>query len=501
MKLIECVPNFSEGRDRGRVETIVAAMLTVPGVFLLDQELDHDHNRSVITIAGPPQAIAEAAVRGVGKAIELINLNEHKGAHPRLGAADVVPFVPLEGVTLEDCVALAHATGEEIWRRFQVPVYFYEASARAADRQNLENIRRGQFEGVREAVKTDVSRRPDVGGPELHPTAGATVVGARKFLIAFNVNLESTDLDAARQIARTVRASGGGLPAVKAMGVELKQLGCVQVSMNLTDFERTSLATAWQTVSAEAARRGIAVRASELIGLVPRRALENAAGELLRMQDFDPDRIVENRLATAMAGSGVRFQAQLQEFVSAIAAETPAPGGGSAAAASGALSAALGHMVASLSLKKKELQTWRDELHHLREEFARLQEEFLRATDRDADAYLAVRAAYGMPKETAADRQARTNLIRETTRRAAEVPLAVAVWARSCRDLLRQLDPISNPNLSSDLVTARALADAAFNGAAANVEINLASLPSDAEPGASEAMYLRSELERLRAMT
>ncbi|MBZ5701321.1 MAG: glutamate formimidoyltransferase, partial [Acidobacteriia bacterium] len=221
-RLIECVPNFSEGRDAAKVDAIVAVMSGVTGVYVLDREMDADHNRYVITLAGEPDAVAEAALLGVGKALELIDLTTHTGAHPRVGATDVVPFIPVEGVTIEDCVALARRVGKEIWSRYRIPVYFYEAAATRPDRINLENIRRGQFEGLREEVKRNHDRQPDVGEPKLHPTAGTTVVGARKFLIAYNVNLNTSDVGIANKIAKAIRHSSGGLRYVKSMGVELK---------------------------------------------------------------------------------------------------------------------------------------------------------------------------------------------------------------------------------------------------------------------------------------
>ncbi|MGC2718654.1 MAG: glutamate formimidoyltransferase, partial [Candidatus Acidiferrales bacterium] len=240
-RIVECVPNFSEGRDEAKIDAIVSAMREVPGVYLLDLESDADHNRCVITLAGEPEAVAEAALRGVGKAAELIDLTKHTGAHPRLGATDVVPFIPVEGVAIEDCVALSKKVGREIWERFKIPVYFYEAAAERPARANLENIRRGQFEGlVVEALKNP-ERAPDVGGPALHPTAGAVVVGARKFLVAYNINLNTHDIEIAKKIGKNIRFSNGGLRYVKAMGVDLKARKLAQVSINMTDFEQTPL--------------------------------------------------------------------------------------------------------------------------------------------------------------------------------------------------------------------------------------------------------------------
>lgn len=305
MAWIECVPNFSEGRDPAVVAAIVAAMLAVPGAHLLAQEMDADHHRAVVTLAGEPAAVAEAAVRGVGEAARRIDLRRHHGVHPRLGATDVVPFVPLEGATLEECVHWAEWAGAEIWRRFQIPVYLYGAAARRPERRRLENVRRGQFEGLSEQVRTDPARLPDFGPPfaaaALHHSAGATIVGARKFLIAFNVVLDTPDLAIARDIARVIRTSGGGLPELKAIGVALDHPPRAQVSMNLTDFETTSLATVWEALNREAARRGVHVVESELVGLAPRAAFQGADPQKLRLRGFGPDKILENRLAEALA--------------------------------------------------------------------------------------------------------------------------------------------------------------------------------------------------------
>lgn len=298
-QIVECVPNFSEGRDESKVDAIVAAM-RLPGVFILDREMDADHNRSVITLAGERAAIQEAAVRGVGKAAELIDLNLHSGVHPRMGAADVVPFIPVNAVSLEDCVAMARHAGAEIWRRFGIPVYLYEAAATTPIRKNLENVRRGQFERIRNEIVTDPARRPDFGDLKVHPQAGITAVGARKFLIAYNVFLNTADVDVAKKVAKAVRFSGGGLPCVKALGLFVR--GMAQVSMNLTDFEVTPVNRVFEAVRDESAKYGAAPVASELIGLIPRRALEGTSAADLLLTEFDPSMILENRLSEAVGG-------------------------------------------------------------------------------------------------------------------------------------------------------------------------------------------------------
>ena len=284
-KVVECVPNFSEGRDLSVVNRIAAAISNVSGVAVLGQTSDYDHNRSVITFAGEPESVAEAAFRGIEQAVALIDLNRHGGVHPRIGAADVVPFVPVAGVSMAECVRIAGRVGERVWQELNVPVYLYEAAARRPDRVNLANIRNGRFEG-----------RPDFGGSALHPTGGACVIGARRFLIAFNINLATPDVEIARAIARKIRFSSGGLPAVKALGLFLASRRQAQVSINLTDFEVTTLCAAFAAVEAEARRYGAAISGTELIGLIPRKALETAVPCNLRFENFHPDLVLENRL-------------------------------------------------------------------------------------------------------------------------------------------------------------------------------------------------------------
>jgi glutamate formiminotransferase len=296
--VVECVPNFSEGADARRVEAIVAAMGST-GAALLDWSMDADHNRSVVTLAGPPAAVVEAAVRGVGKAVELIDLTRQQGVHPRIGAADVIPFVPVSGIKLEQCVLLARQAGLEIWRRFGVPVFFYEAAAARPDRANLEDVRRGQFEGLRDAVNKDPSRRPDLGGPDLHPTAGACAVGARKFLVAYNVYFDSSDVSIARAIAREIRAASGGLKGVKAMGVLAH--GRAQLSMNITDFESTPISHVYRRVAELAERHHTGLAEGEVIGLLPEAACERESEWMRQLSGFDPQlKILERRLGAPL---------------------------------------------------------------------------------------------------------------------------------------------------------------------------------------------------------
>src|SRR5436305_4101522 len=397
--LVECVPNFSEGRDKAKVDAIIEAM-KVEGVFRLDKEMDADHNRCVVTLVGDRDAIAEAAIRGVGKAAEVIDLTQHRGAHPRIGAADVIPFIPIEGVSLEDCVAIARHVGAEIWKRYKVPVYLYEAAASRPERQNLENIRRGQFEGIRAEIATNPDRKPDFGEAAVHPTAGATVVGARKFLIAYNVFLDTADVGIAKKVAKAVRQSSGGFRFVKGAGFLVR--GLAQVSMNLTDFEQTPIARVFEFVKREAARYGVVPLSSEIVGLIPKKALEQAAEWFLQVENFDSSLILESCLSAVMGGKMAMggLRAGAEPFIEQLAAPTAVPGGGSAAAAAGAMAAALGHMVASLSRGKKNYLQYERELSEAIARLAQLREELKAAIDADADSYTAVVKAYKQAKES-----------------------------------------------------------------------------------------------------
>jgi glutamate formiminotransferase / formiminotetrahydrofolate cyclodeaminase len=427
--------------------------------------MDADHNRSVITFAGPAETVGEAAFRGVEKAVELIDLRRHSGVHPRIGAADVVPFVPVEGVTLEDCVTIAGRLGERLWERLKVPVYFYEAAARRPENLNLENIRRGQFEGLREDVLTKPERRPDIGGPELHPSAGATVTGARKFLIAYNINLTTADVEIAKRIAKAIRFSSGGFRYVKAMGVPLASRNLAQVSMNLTDFEATPVHRVFEAVRAEAARYGAGIAGSEIVGLIPKKALEAAAEWYLRAENFRPDLVLENRLAAAGPRGG------LNEFLEELAAPTATPGGGSAAAAGAAMAAALGAMVAGLAKLTAP-------------EFDGARLFFAEAVRRDAEAYGGVVAAYRRPKEE------RGPYVEAALGDAATVPLEVAERVSEMKERLRWLGDAAPAKFRSDIDVAMALAEAALAGAMANVKINIESMKDQA---AAEGLRRRAE--------
>jgi glutamate formiminotransferase/formiminotetrahydrofolate cyclodeaminase len=480
-RLIECVPNFSEGRDPAKVEALVNVMSGVPGVYVLDREMDADHNRCVITLAGEPDAVGEAAILGAGKAMELIDMNEHKGAHPRVGATDVVPFIPVEGVTLEDCVALAKRVGQEIWKRHRIPIFFYEAAATRPDRVNLENVRRGQFEGLREELKKNHDRQPDIGEPKLHPTAGVTVVGARKFLVAYNVNLNTSDIGIANKIARAIRFSNGGFRYVKSMGVELKARNLAQVSINLTDYEQTPMHRVYETVKREAERYGVMPVGSEIVGLVPKKAIEMAADYFLQLENFSPSQVFENKLADALSGAPL------------VAEPAPTPGGGSVSAFAAALAAALGQMVAGLSRKKKLQAPFVDKLSENVDALRKTADELTAAIDRDASSYDAVMAAFKMPQGNDEEKSAREKAIQAATKGASEVPLEVAEKAASLVERLVQLEAISAASMKSDLLVARLMGVAGAKGALANVEINLEGLKD-----AAYVAQMRSKVDELR---
>jgi glutamate formiminotransferase/formiminotetrahydrofolate cyclodeaminase len=499
-RLIECVPNFSEGRDPAKVDAIVHAMSSVPGVYVLDREMDADHNRCVITLAGDPDAVGEAALQGAGKAMELIDMTVHTGAHPRVGATDVVPFIPIEGVTIEDCVALARRVGNEIWKRYRIPVFFYEAAAARPDRVNLENVRKGQFEGLREEMKKNHDRQPDVGEPKVHPTAGVTVVGARKFLIAYNVNLNTPDVGIANKIAKAIRFSSGGLRYVKSMGVELKARNLAQVSINLTDFEQTPMHRVYEMVRREAERYGAMPVGSEIVGLVPKKAIEMAADYFLQLENFSPSQVFENKLATVLEGAPLeskdgKLAGLARPFLDAVAAPAATPGGGSASAFAGALAAALGQMVAGLSRKKKSQAAFVGRLSEKLGDLRRTADDLANAIDRDAASYDAVMAAFKLPQGNAEETRQREAAIETATKGAAEVPFQVAEKAAKLHSDLLQLEPIAAASMKSDLQVARLMAVAATKGALANVEINLDGLK---DPAYVEKMRTKiAELNKL----
>ncbi|MBU2611342.1 MAG: glutamate formimidoyltransferase, partial [Chloroflexi bacterium] len=373
--LVECIPNFSEARRPEVVEAILQAIATAK-VVILDHHADSDHNRTVVTFIGPPQAVEEAAFRGIQKAAELIDLNQHTGSHPRMGATDVVPFVPIAGVSMADCVAMASRLGERVGRELNIPVYLYEEAATREDRRNLENIRKGQYEGLKKEIRKRV-RKPDYGPARLGP-AGATVIGARHPLIAFNVYLDTEDVSIAKAIAKIIRQSSGGLPCVKALGMLVE--GRAQVSMNLTNFRQTSIQTVVEAIRGEAARHGVSIHHNELVGLIPQEALTDAAVACLQLDRFKPDQILESHLSSPQPSD---LQPSTFNFLDDLAAATPAPGGGSAAAYAGALAAALVAMVARLTIGKKKYASVEAQMTEILNQAEKLRAELSVAVDED----------------------------------------------------------------------------------------------------------------------
>src|SRR5262252_9253258 len=349
-RLVECVPNFSEGRRPEVVDQILDAIAAIPGVTLLDREMDPDHNRSVLTFAGEAEPVMEAAFRAIAKAAELIDLNVHRGQHPRMGATDVVPFVPVESVTLDDCAELARSLGRRVGEELSIPVFLYEAAASSSARSSLADVRRGEFEGLRDAIGRDPARKPDFGPEKIHATAGATAIGARRFLVAFNANLNTADVRVAKAVAAAIREQSGGLKNVRALGFSIEGGRRAQVSMNLVNTEATPIHRVLALVRDEAARHGAAIAGCEVVGLIPEAAMLDAATHALQLENFRRDQVLELRLKRPPLNDAV----PIATFLDRVAEATPTPGAGTAAAIAGALGASLSAMVANLTLGKKK---------------------------------------------------------------------------------------------------------------------------------------------------
>jgi glutamate formiminotransferase/formiminotetrahydrofolate cyclodeaminase len=470
MKLVECVPNFSEGRRPEIVAAIRDAIAAVDGVTLLDVSSDASHNRSVITFVVPVDQAVDAAFRGICAARDHIDLNKHSGEHPRMGAADVVPFVPLEGSTMEDCIMLARVLGERVGRELEIPVFLYERAATRSDRENLADVRRGEFEGLREEIGRNPARTPDFGPARIHPTAGAVAIGARPFLVAYNVYLgPASNIDVAKAVAKAVRGSSGGLRYVKALGLEVD--GQAQVSMNLVDVEKTPLFRAFDAVRMEAEAHGVSPTWSEIVGLVPEAALFDTAARHVQLRNFSRDMVVEHRVRQAAQGGQ-----SLSGFVSAVASPSPVPGGGSVAAHAGALAAALAQMVAGLTVGKRKYAAVDPEMREVSLRAAALGNMLSALVARDAEAYAAVAAAYKLPQEPEAAAAVRRESVTTALLRAAEVPLETARACSAVVELAVVVAARGNTNAASDAGIAALLAEAGCKGAAFNVRINVAAL-------------------------
>jgi glutamate formiminotransferase/formiminotetrahydrofolate cyclodeaminase len=483
--LVECVPNFSEGRDPAILDALRAAIVAVPGVRLLDVQADAAHHRSVFTFVAPPAAAGDAAFAAVALAAQRIDLNRHQGEHPRMGATDVVPFVPVRGVTMDDCVALARDLGARVGERLQIPVFLYARAATRPERERLPDVRKGQFEGLRDRIGTDPAADPDFGPQRIHPTAGCTAIGARPFLVAYNIYLDTADVQIAKDIAKLVRTSSGGLPAVQASGFDVG--GRAQVSMNLLDIDVTPPAVAFARVEAEARARGVGVERSEVVGLIPERAIVGAAAGLLKLPDA-ADHLLEAKIREA---EGPSLDGWLQDLASA----QPVPGGGSASALAGALAAALVQMVCRLTIGKKAYAAVEPRAREILAEAGRLHGELRRLVDEDAAAYAAVSATYKLPK----DDPDRARRIDAALLGAAQTPLDGAKRAIRVLFLAHELGKIGNKNTHSDATVALHCAHAAIYGMLENVDTNLASL-SNRSLGArldSEVKQLLEEIGTL----
>lgn len=488
MKLVECVPNFSEGRRPEVVQSIRDAIAAVEGVTILDVSSDESHNRSVITFVAPLGKAVDAAFAGIRTAADHIDLATHTGEHPRIGATDVVPFVPLEGTTMEDCIALARELGARVGSELQIPVYLYERAATRPARENLADVRRGQFEALLTEIGTNPDRDPDFGPRACHPKCGAIAIGARPFLVAYNIYLGGAEnLPAAKKIAKAVRGSSGGFKYVKGLGLEVD--GQAQVSMNLVDTTQTPMHRVFDFVKMEARAQGVNVTWSEIVGLVPEKALFEAAASHLQLAQFSDAQVLEKKVREAASGG-----TSVDQFMSSIASSAPVPGGGSVAAHAGALAASLVQMVAGLTIGKKKYASVDADMKEIALQAAALSNKLSSLVQKDADAFTGVSEAYKLPKESDAEKAARQGAIDKALLAAAEVPLETA---RACAEVARLAAACAekgNQNAVTDAGVAALLARAGARGAAYNVLINLKSLSESAA-----ATRMREELDRTMA--
>ena len=542
-KIVECVPNFSEGRNKAVIDAIADAIRQTEGVMLLDVDPGAATNRTVMTFVGEPDAVVEAAFQAIKKAAELIDMRKHKGEHPRIGATDVCPFVPVSGVTMQDCVELAHRLGKRVGEELGIPVYLYEEAATRPERRNLADIRKGEYEGLADKLK-DPDWAPDYGPAEFNPKSGATVIGAREFLIAYNVNLNTRDRRLAQEIALNIREMGrakrddqgkiirdeegnivrvpGKLKAVKAVGWYIDEYACAQVSMNLVNWKVTPPHVAFDEICKEADKLGLRVTGSELVGLIPLQPMLEAGRYFLKKQGkspgvpeaelirvavqsmgmsefapFDPgQKIIEYRIREPR---GKLASLPVGDFADSVSMENPTPGGGSVAALAGALAAALTAMVANLTVGKKDYEAVWEQMQELAVQAQEKKDALLRAIDRDAQAFDEVMAAFGLPRRTDEQKAAREAAIEEATRKAASVPFEVLQTAVSVLELARSAAELGNVNAASDAGTAAAAALAAAKGAYLNVRINTKEL-KDRDWAEERDREAASLLERAEAL-
>jgi glutamate formiminotransferase len=478
-QLVESVPNFSEGRDRQKVDAVVAAAKAA-GVTILDVEVDADHNRCVLSYVGAPQACLEAGFQVASKCRELIDLTAHKGEHPRMGAVDVIPFIPVAGVTIEDCAALAETLARRIGAELEIPAYLYDQAARVPERKDLASVRKGQFEGLRDLIGKDPARTPDFGPNRIHPTAGAVAVGARRQIVNFNLNLDIADMEKGKDIAKRLRASGGGLPCVRGKEILLEKRGQVQISTVLTDYKKSSMKAVLAECMRLAAEHGAKVKTTEIVGLLPQEALVDFALETLQLENFQPEiQILERRLAAVGAlGGAPTWQQAAGVVADALSTTDSTPGGGSAAGVAAAMGCGLGMMAAGISLRSKKLDAAKKpRLEEALARFAALKAEFQALTAQDAAAFDAFMAAMSLPK----DDPARGARMQKALVHAAEVPLETARQAAAAYRLAETAAPLCGPAVASDVNCAAHLLRAAALCAAENVRINLGGIKDAAE--------------------
>jgi glutamate formiminotransferase/formiminotetrahydrofolate cyclodeaminase len=497
MKLVECVPNFSEGRRPEVVAAIRDAIAGVEGVSVLDVSSDTSHNRTVITFVAPVETAVDAAFAGIRVAAERIDLCEHTGEHPRIGATDVVPFIPLEGSTMEDCIALARQLGERVGNELKIPVYLYERAATTPARENLADVRRGEFEGLREELGKNPARNPDFGPSKIHPTCGAIAIGARPFLVAYNVYLgPAANLQIAKNVAKAVRGSSGGFKYVKGLGLEVD--GQAQVSMNLVDTEKTPLHTAFDFVKMRAEAEGAKVTWSEIVGLVPERVLFDAAASHLQLRQFTPKQVLERQVRDVTSGGE-----SVSGFVASVASSNPVPGGGSVAAHAGALAAALAQMVAGLTIGKKKYAAVDAEMKEVALKAVSLGNTLGALVKRDAEAYSRVSDAYKLPKEPPDAAARRAEAVTTALLRAAEVPLETARASVEVAQLAVIVAERGNANAVTDAGVAALLAQAACKGAVYNIRVTVKALdnPSEGAALAAESSRLVKQVSDLAEKT
>ncbi len=490
MKLIECVPNFSEGRDMSIVHAIRDRIAAVGGVSILHVTADAWHNRSVITFVAEMDVMVDAAIAAIRAARDHIDLREHSGVHPRIGAADVVPFVPLDGATMDDCIAVARAVGERVGAELGIPVFLYERAATNPERRNLANVRRGGFEKLQDSIAHDPERAPDFGPRELHPTAGAVAIGARPFLVAFNAYIgAAANIAAARDIARVLRESNGGLPGVKALGLEVD--GQAQVSMNLVDIEQTSVADAYAAVEREARARGLDVTWTELIGLVPERAAFELASRSIGLRDDVGSHVLERLLLEKRFGQSVR------EYVASVGDGDPFPGGGSVAAIAASLASALISMVASITIGRERYAAVEPEMQQLRSAARELAAELQVLAARDSEAYARVIDARRLRHDTPELLAQRNSALRDALLEAILVPLSVARAASKVAEFALQVATSGNTNAITDAGVAALLASAACTGAGYNVRVNAREIGNspESERAVEETLALAAAAE------